>query len=245
VIVLLAYLHAAFGSFRPSYSYYDPNSFTFMQQRGYLGLTYPHIDVLLKLFFSCRRGFFFAAPVAIAGPIGLYLLWKREKSAAALCAAAIGAYYFLFNASFYEWRGGLGYGPRYSGACFPLLCVGLAVAWTRASAAWRRVLIVLGVASIASALMVVATSSQLSVVDGCPMFHIVVSAFWSGHVAVNHDTMLTAAEVGPGANYGAFNLGQLLGLHGLASLIPLLVAWGVAALCWSRLNKPARNASGV
>ena len=35
--VLLAYLHAAFGSFRPSYSYYDPNSFSFMQQ--HLGLT--------------------------------------------------------------------------------------------------------------------------------------------------------------------------------------------------------------
>src|SRR4029077_7715527 len=34
--VLMAFLHAAFGAFRPSYSYYDPNSFSFMQQQGYL-----------------------------------------------------------------------------------------------------------------------------------------------------------------------------------------------------------------
>ena len=57
--VLLAYLHAAFGSFRPSYSYYDPNSFSFMQQQGYMGLTYPHPDRLLKLLFGCSRGLFF------------------------------------------------------------------------------------------------------------------------------------------------------------------------------------------
>src|SRR5438309_4297802 len=47
-VVLLAYLHAAFGSFRPSYSYYDPDPFCFMQQEGSKGLTYPHPDRLLK-----------------------------------------------------------------------------------------------------------------------------------------------------------------------------------------------------
>src|ERR1700687_3467323 len=41
VVALLGYLHAAFGAFRPSYSYYDPNSFSFMQQQGYMGPTYP------------------------------------------------------------------------------------------------------------------------------------------------------------------------------------------------------------
>ena len=68
VIVLLGYLHAAFGTFRPSYSYYDPNSFSFMQQQGYLGLTYPHPDRLLKILFGCSRGLFFASPVLVAAP---------------------------------------------------------------------------------------------------------------------------------------------------------------------------------
>jgi hypothetical protein len=140
VVILLGYLHAAFGTFRPSYSYYDPNSFSFMQQQGYLGLTYPHPDRLLKLLFGCSRGLFFASPVLLAAPVGLWWLWKENAHrAAALVAAAIAAYYFLFNASFYWWKAGLSFGPRYAGACIPLLCVGLAVAWRRASPPWRRV----------------------------------------------------------------------------------------------------------
>ena len=48
---------------------------------------------------------------------------------------------FLFNASFYWWKAGLSFGPRYAGASIPLLCVGLAIAWGRATAVWRRVLV--------------------------------------------------------------------------------------------------------
>ena len=242
VIVLLGYLYAAFGSFRPSYSYYDPNSFTFMQHRGYLGLTYPHIDRLLKLLFSCARGLFFAAPVALAAPIGLYLLWKQQKSfAAALCAAAIASYYFLFNASFYEWKAGLTYGPRYAGAGIPLICVGVAAAWNHATVPWRRVLIVLAIFSIFSSLMVISTTSQLSTVDGCPMRHTVWPAFWSGRIAINHESMLTTAEAASIAAPGSFNLGQKMGLHGLVSLVPLLAMWGIAALAWWRIEKCAPN----
>jgi hypothetical protein len=40
--------------------------------------------------------------------------------------------------------------------------------------------------------------------------------------------MLTIREAGS----GAFNLGQLLGLRGLGSLIPLLAVWAGAILWW-------------
>jgi hypothetical protein len=53
-------------------------------------------------------------------------------------------------------------------------------------------------------------------------------------VAVNRDSMLTVAEAGSRGEYGAFNLGQWMGLHGLASLIPLLVMWGFALWVWWR-----------
>lgn len=236
IIVLLSYLHAAFGSFRPSYSYYDPSSFTFMQQHGYLGLTYPHPDRLLKLLFQCRRGLFFASPVAIAAIPGLWWLWKqREHRTAALTAAGITLYYFLFNASFYEWKGGEAFGPRYASACIPVFCIGLAIAWQRATRVWRRVLVILAVGSILIALMVVSTSSELSMVDSCPILHTSWPAFWHGHVAMNRDSMLTIAEAAGG--YGAFNLGQLLGLYGLASLIPLLAIWGAGIWTWVRLER--------
>ena len=251
LFVLLGYLHAAFGGFRPSYSYYDPHSFSFMQQQGYLGLTYPHPDRLLKLLFGCARGLFVASPVMIAAPVGLWWLWKgKAHSGAALVAGAIAAYYFLFNASFYWWKAGLTFGPRYAGACIPLLCLGLAVVWERASAVWRRVLVALGVCSIALTLIVVSTTSQLAMQDSCPIVHSSLPAFFGGHVARNRGSMLTAADLtsnggrhpsniakgAPGGGYAAFNLGQTMGLHGTASLIPLVLIWGVATAIWVRLR---------
>jgi len=234
--VLLSYLHAAFGTFRPSYFYYDPNSFSFMQQQGYLGLTYPHPDRLLKILFGCSRGLFFASPVLLAASVGLWWLWKEKPHRlAAVTAVAIVSYYFLFNASFYWWKAGLSFGPRYAGASIPLLCIGLPVAWGRATPVWRRVLVGLSLLSLFVALTVVSTTSQLSMQDRCPIVHTVWPAFWSGQVALNRVSMLTVAETGSSTEYGAFNLGQLLGLHGLASLFPLFAVWGVAAVAWWRL----------
>ncbi|HXM68374.1 MAG TPA: hypothetical protein VN911_16710 [Candidatus Acidoferrum sp.] len=246
VAVLAIYLHAAFGSIlRPSYSYYDPHSFVFMHQRGYLGLTYPHIDVLLKILFGCRRGLFFAAPVTAAAPIGLGFLWKDKRTRpAALAAVVIVIYYFLFNASFYQWQAGLSFGPRYAGAAIPLLCLGLAAVWTSATATWRAVLAVLAACSILSALMVVSTNPQLAVQDSCPMIHSVWPAFWSGQMSLNHGSMLTLAETGSSDNYGAFNLGESAGLRGLQSLIPLLAVWALVGIVWLRMERHAQVSSG-
>jgi len=283
LIVLSTYLHAVFGSFTPGYAYLDSSQFTFMHQRGYLGLTYPHPDRLLKLLFGCSRGLFFSSPVTLAAPLGLWWLarsgsqgsyrgtpselalslskgvpeasqnqaaFRRCLSETDLCrglpgkdcahgapafiATAIVAYYFLFNASFYWWKAGLSFGPRYAGASFPFLCLGLAVTWQRATRPWRWLLASLAAISIFVSLMVVSTTSELATEDRCPLIHSVWPAFWSGHMAINRVSMLTVSEAGSTGQYGAFNLGQLLGLHGLASLIPLLATWAVAALLWSR-----------
>jgi hypothetical protein len=244
LIVLATYLYAVFGSFTPGYAYLDSKQFTFMQQRGYLGLTYPHPDRLLKLLFGCSRGLFLASPVMVAAPVGLWLLWKdRAYRAPAAVAAAIVAYYFLFNASFYWWKSGLSFGPRYAGASFPLLCIGLGAAWERATRAWRRVLAGLAVISVFVALTVVATTSQLSMQDPCPILHAALPAFWHGEMALNRVSMLTVAEAGSSPQYGAFNLGQLLGLRGLASLIPLLVVWAIAAAAWVRVCRSGESKS--
>ena len=231
VIVLFSYLHAAFGGFRPSYSYYDASPFSFMQQQGYMGLTYPHPDRLLKLLFGCSRGLFFASPVLLPGVVGLWRLQKRFRGPA-LVASAIVLYYFLFNASFYWWKAGLTFGPRYAAASIPFLCLGLAVAWRGISGAWRSVVIVLACCSLFITLMVVSTSSQLAMQDSCPIVHSSWPAFWSGRVASNRESMLLPAEAMGG--YGAFNVGQLIGLRGLPSLFPLLTIWAITAFLWIR-----------
>ena len=223
-LVLFGYLLAAFGGLRPSYSYYDPNSFSFMQQQGYMGLTYPHPDRLVKILFGCSRGLLFASPVLVAALVGWWMMRKQFR-AAVLVAGAIIVYYFLFNASFYWWKAGLAFGPRYAGASIPLLSLGLAVAWTQASRGWRWVLIALAVCSVFVTVIVVSTSSELAMQDSCPIVHSSWPAFWSGQVAMNRESMLLTSEAGGG--YGAFNLGQLLGLRGIASLIPFGAMWGV------------------
>ena len=38
-------------------------------------------------------------------------------------------------------------------------------------------------------------------------------------------------------SYGAFNLGQLIGLRGLGTLIPLLAMWGGVGGLWLRLRR--------
>jgi len=233
-IILFSYLYAAFGGFRPSYTYYDPNSFSFMQQQGYLGLTYPHPDRILKLLFGCSRGLFFASPVLLAGVPGLWW-WAKRFRGPALVAAVIAIYYFLFNASFYWWKAGLSFGPRYAAPAIPMLCLGLATAWTRASARWRRILMVLACCSIFTTLMVVSTSSQLAMQDTCPIVHSSWPQFWAGHLATNRESMLLPSEAAGG--YAAFNLGQRIGLHGLFSLIPLLLIWAVVA----QICRPVQN----
>ena len=234
-IVLFSYLYVSFGGLRPSYSYYDPNSFAFMQQQGYMGLTYPHPDRLLKLLFGCSRGLFFGSPVLLAGVTGLWWLRKQFR-APAIVAAGIAIYYFLFNASFYWWKAGLSFGPRYVGACIPVLCLGLGVSWRRASESWRWLLMALAACSVLLTLIVVSTSSQLAMQDACPIMHSSWPAFWAGNLGSNRESMLLATEAF-GGRYAATNLGQMMGLRGLATVIPLVLVWAATALAWGWLMR--------
>jgi hypothetical protein len=59
-------------------------------------------------------------------------------------------------------------------------------------------------------------------------------------VALNHESVLTVGEAGSSAEYGAFNLGQVVGLQGLASLLPLFAVWGGAAVVWWRMSRGER-----
>lgn len=243
VIVLTAYQEAAFGSvFRPSYAYYPPGAFSWMTH-GYMGLTYPRIDVALKLLFSCRRGLLFSGPVALAAPFGLRLLWKQPAThAAAVTATAIAAYYFLFHASFSSWPAGWSYGPRYMSPGLPLLCLGLAPLWDRTRRAWRIVVGALAAAGVGLMLMAVAVSAQSPDEFHCPLRQFYWPLFWAGRFSLNLGTVLIPAEQGTNQVHGAFNLGELAGLHGLASLIPLLAVWALAVVLWVGINRVERLA---
>jgi hypothetical protein len=238
VIVLMAYQHAAFGSvLHPSYAYYPQGAFSWMTH-GYLGLTYPRIDVALKLLFGCRRGLLFTGPVVLAAPFGLRLLWKQPAAhAAAVTAVGISSYYFLFHASFSAWPAGWSYGPRYMSPGLPLLCLGLAPLWDHARPAWGIVVATLAAAGVGFTLMAVSVAAQPPDEFHCPLRQFYWPSFWAGRFSLNLGTVLVPAEQGTTHVHGAFNLGELVGLHGLPSLLPLLAAWGIAAVLWAGIHR--------
>jgi hypothetical protein len=238
IAVLMVYQYRAFGSaLHPSYAYYQQGAFPWMKH-GYMGLTYPRIEVMLKLLFGCRRGLLVVAPVLAAAPFGLRVLWKNPATrSAAVAASAVASYYFLFNASFSAWDGGWSYGPRYLSAGLPLLCLGLAPVWSSANPRWRRVLAAAAICGGLFSLMAVSTTAQPPDQFRCALFQLLLPSFWAGKLSLNQGSMLTLSEMAGGQAHGAFNLGELAGLHGLPSLIPLFVIWGLAAFLWTRMNQ--------
>ncbi len=236
--VLALYQKLAFGSaFHPSYAYYQPGSFPWMK-RGYMGLTYPRPDVMLKLLFGCRRGLLIAAPALIFAPFGLRILCKQGATRVfGYAATAIATYYFIFHSSFLSWPGGWSYGPRYMAAGIPFLCVGIAPAWSVLTARWRKILLALVACGALFSLMAVSTAPEPPDEFRCPLVQLIGPSFWHGHFSLNHGSMLRLFEDDGAHTHGAFNLGEVMGLHGLLSLVPLLACWAVAAAWWRRLDR--------
>jgi hypothetical protein len=69
------------------------------------------------------------------------------------------------------------------------------------------------------------------------MIQLLWPSFWSGNLALNQSSMLAPFDADTDDAPGAFNLGQLMGLHGLASLLPLLAVWALAGMVWVKTKE--------
>lgn len=239
--VLLSYQYAAFGSLLSvTYSHYQPGQFPVMDT-GFHGLTYPRIGIMASLLISPHLGLLLLAPILFFAPFGLFLLWKQGSARAfALGAAILAAYYWLFNASFVAWDGGWGYGPRYMVAAIPVLCIGLAPFWSRASVGLRVCLAVLAICGISFSLIAVSTTVMQPEYYQWPLFQLNWRAFWSGRLGITCEELLRPpGTVDPA--HAAFNLGQLIGLRGLTSLAPLFGLWLACAILWIRVGSGSRK----
>jgi hypothetical protein len=246
--MLGAYNLAAFGS--PFHlGYQSVQGFPGLQE-GLLGVTSPKRTVLQEILFGTFRGLLPLAPVLVGAPVGLVLLWRDQPASrpAVIAAVLISLYYLLFNASYYYWDGGFSYGPRHIGAALPFLCLGLAPLWTRATHLVRAGLTLLAAGGSALAVMAVSTTVLLPESVRSPIREIVIPAFVRGDLALNHDLFVLRAD--PSAlpttalERGAWNLGQLAGLSGLLSLVPLGLVWLVLGLVWLGARRAARASAG-
>lgn len=249
-LLLAIYNTAVFGG--PLTLAYE---FSTMPHRGhgvFMGIGMPRADASWGVTFSAYRGLFYSAPWLLLAFPGWVLLWRRDRGITAV-SLVICALFLWLNMSISGWFAGWAPGPRYLVPALPFFAIGvsgLILAWPERWAGWRRHLSWLAFAlatGYSALLMLAATSVKPEVSDQIkrPYEQFLMERFYKGQLSVNTQSidMPNAPERAPKQ---AWNIGQLLGLDGLASLLPLalLMAGG---LVWLRrtLARGAKTSDAV
>lgn len=243
--VLAMHNTAAFGSpFALGYSH-EAGDFGGMKQ-GFMGITWPKADVLGKILFGAYRGLFYHSPVLAPAVAGLAMLVAAPKTRrVAIAASLVLAFHLLLNAAYFYWFGGSCFGPRHVVPALPFLALGLAALWSRGGRALRGALLALTAASAFITFVAVATTVQQPEWFQSPWLQYNWPSFAQGRLGLNQMSILDndAARVRNPVTH-SWNLGEKMGLHGLASLIPLL-AMEVAVLgAWWAATTVAMQGAG-
>ncbi|MDD9966659.1 MAG: hypothetical protein OXR73_10560 [Myxococcales bacterium] len=231
LVPTLAMMHfqwSAFDSpFTPGHLFVESQRFRARHHEGFYGAVGVSWEAVYGLFLAPGRGLFPLTPVTLFAVPGFYILARaRATRAPAITAIASCAATALAITSMNNWSGGWTIGPRYLAVTMPFLgwaaLVGLG-ACERIAPAWT--------ATIAIACTVVGL-----VLSGLP------SAYYPhlppeverpvGDVIVP----LWSADLAP------YNAGQLLGLDGNVSMLPLLLC---ALLAVYRCAERSQSKSGL
>jgi hypothetical protein len=92
---------------------------------GVFGITFPSLDVLLKILFFPGG----VAPVLVPAIVGAILLWRRRQRWVAGIPMLVAALFLIYDSANTTPFGGASPGPRYLIPILPFLAVPLAVAW--------------------------------------------------------------------------------------------------------------------
>ncbi|MBW2260399.1 MAG: hypothetical protein JRG91_00380 [Deltaproteobacteria bacterium] len=222
----MAHFHwSAFGSpLRTGYAFIENPGFQMMLSEGWMGLTYPHIDRLIKLLVSTDNGLFFYSPFLLFGLLVLPLapaLWRAAGRDSALLrhvvvSAGVVVTLVLFIASNISWSAGWTAGPRYLTPLMPFASLLALVGLGEADRIW-------GAPARAAALTCVLLAVFFSGVSGAVYPHLpvaFVNPIFEVLVPMLRDGFL------PG------NLGYDLGLRGVWGYVPALVLGLAPLLAW-------------
>lgn len=208
---LAGYHAVAFGHpLRTGYDFVYREEFAEGMRVRY-GIGAPQADALLALTFGSYRGLFYLSPVLVVATWGLASSIRDPAGlprGAFVLAALVVAYYLLLNAGYYMWDGGAAFGPRHLVPMLGLLMLG-ALPGRRAAPLLFAALAIVGVVHMVLGAAATPEAPQF----GNPVWEYAWPRARGAEAAV------------PGR---ATNLGLLLGLPGLLSLLPLAVPWAWA-----------------
>lgn len=227
--ILMLYNWGAFGGpFFMSYQGYTlPQNQQFPEQAvGFVGLTYPRLNILWNVLIDPQRGLFFCNPVLLLIIPGLVYFWRSGKHAEFYVVLEAILAFVLFNASFGEsivsWGGGTATGPRQVTPAMPFFALALIFLPPTYN------FLMAGLAGLSTLYMLAAisTNPHFPYEYGNPVWQFALPHYFRGDFSFNRDTYF-----GGGAVFGdsvAFNLGKLMGLPGSLQLVPLWLGWTIA-----------------
>jgi len=244
-LALGAYHTAAFG-----HPLALPYAFVLQEHRRmgwFMGIAAPDPQVMAALLVGPYRGLFYGSPWLIAGLPGLVVLARRGFRAEAITCGAIVLAYLLLNAGLVDWHGGWAMGPRYLIPAIPFLAIGamgVVLAWPAGAPGRRALAWTFGAAAAVSfALMLMGTAVRPDVplTIERPFTQFVIPSFGHGRVARSNHAIDGEGVSGVRA---AWNLGHLVGLDRLATLLPL-AGWMALTGWWlARIVREEDAASG-
>lgn len=238
LVLCCIYSKMCFGSFFTT-SYAHTNELFLRDDLIFLGLFgLPRLDRLIGLTISPEKGLFVISPYLV---FALYPLVKLKRgcgfSAAILAAAGICMYFFLLAASMRTWTAGWGIGPRYLIPALPFLHLFACEALRRSGALF----VLLGVYSaglhfaVSAAGTFIPTPLEINSTNGeeaWTPFGWAVYWLKNGDVSINTQSIVESfpSTLFPAAGtdiWDSYNVGELIGLQGLWSLLPLLLVLAV------------------
>jgi hypothetical protein len=227
-----------------SYGFYKEGSTFPAHQQGFMGVSWPRLDVLGQITFRPQRGLFHANPwlaLALAAP--LFARRIRGLLPEFVLSAAILVAFLLFNSGFGDsivyWGGAFSFGPRHILIAIPFTV--LLAALPMKSDRLAPLAGALIAATILLMLPPAAIDPRLPYEPEEPFLDFYLPLFARGLFSTF--PWATFDETPIFGSVGAFNLGRVAGLPRDLEVLPLTVAWAIAALFLFRAE--ARLARGA
>jgi hypothetical protein len=176
--------------------YHAQAAFRARHTAGLFGIHLPQLYPLYQLTIGPWRGLFCGSPALLLAVPGFFLLARRWR-AEAITIAASWLVVLLINSGYENWTAGSAYGPRYQLVAIPLLIIAAGPAAQRWPVAFKLL------AAISIAFMAIVTAQSPFVPED-----------------LRNPLSVAIAEFARG-NLLNGNLGMLLSLTGLKSLLPL------------------------